>query len=924
MTQTQSVPAKPFEEIVSRVVSEGFSPAHLDLVPRGLLEAYAFRALETPLVYLVNERRVELRLDGETPEEQYLCFVRDAGGVLAEVRERFPGHWRHWEEIRACLTNAFETIVRQAASDSTTLWDLLGERDRTGSPAIVSIEPMGDVHPQGVVCRVVTSTGAVYYKPRPAGNETFLAALGEWMSERSEAWLGLRFPDVADCGDHMWVAPVKHEPLARLADAKQYYRRAGQLLGLAYLVNITDLHHENIVATATQPVPVDLETIMSVLPRAPRNQPDATDATLRQTTMAPAGTGLIPLGTTFPELGGDISGFGAEALRVRHRKLDRLGRSDMRYTHAVTEFVPDKNRPTHKGAPVPPAEYVDDIVEGFATALRIGLRHRDELVALIEDHAGHLHVRVLARMTNDYTAVLAGLSRVGSATEPERLFRLLRRKSAGLAETMVDSEEAQLRRWSVPHFWAMASETTIRDPWGHPTGQLDVAPVAQTVAKIRSLEESSIDREVSLVRLAFRGLEEIVLPLGRGLAPRGQGSFEAFERAYFDALHAQAVRGADGSINWPVLAVDERDQLTVQPLVGGTYRGVAGVAELLAASRFSGARWSRTAEALLRTLRLETEPLLDDEVAAMTYYHGPAGRLAAARRLSLAYALPTPWIQPYYERFLETLETAEPSTRLDVLEGQAGTIIALRRSRDPRVRALCERLGRRLMAAASDGWGSQNVCGMSRNASFAHDSGGMGTSLLIVAGMTGDLDMVDGWRGAWEFENTFKIGEGWKDARSSGEHHSIQWCHGLAGIALARSVWLHTISQNDSLHRVVTVEEIVKVRAELEEAAELLARDLGEDGSPSLCHGIAGGALVLDRAGRLLGRRDWRDTASDLIARAGATLSRCPWMWGEHDARDFGIMTGPGGLILARALLRWCDGQVGPLLPDLGDLGETA
>jgi len=80
----------------------------------------------------------------------------------------------------------------------------------------------------------------------------------------------------------------------------------------------------------------------------------------------------------------------------------------------------------------------------------------------------------------------------------------------------------------------------------------------------------------------------------------------------------------------------------------------------------------------------------------------------------------------------------------------------------------------------------------------------------------------------------------------------------------------------------------------LEEAAGLLVRDLDKSGSPSLCHGVAGGALVLDLAGRQLRRPDWRETASDLVARGGATLSRCPWMWGKHDVRDFGIMTGPG------------------------------
>ena len=95
------------------------------------------------------------------------------------------------------------------------------------------------------------------------------SALAAWMSEKAGCypWLKLCFPQVADCGDHTWVAPVQHGSLENCAADSSYYRRAGQLLGIAYLVNLTDLHHENIIATATQPIPVALEVIMSVLPR---------------------------------------------------------------------------------------------------------------------------------------------------------------------------------------------------------------------------------------------------------------------------------------------------------------------------------------------------------------------------------------------------------------------------------------------------------------------------------------------------------------------------------------------------------------------------------------------------------------------------------------------------------------------------------
>ena len=930
MTQTPTAPAMPFPKIIRQAIDDIFAPSLIQLAPEGALEAYAFRTLETPLVYLLNEHRKQKRLPGNTPEEQYTQFSEDPTGVLSEFRERFPHHWQKWQEVGNNLRNAIESILLHASKEASHISDLLHDGRDVAEPSVLSVKPLGDAHPQGMVCEVVTTAGTVYHKPRSAGNEIFLLRLAEWLSEKSGdlPWLRMWFPQAVDCGDHSWVAPVRHDSLENRAAAAHYYRRAGQLLGIAYLVNLTDLHHENIIATATQPVPVDLETIMSVLPKLPEDQLDAAKDTFRQATLSPAATGLIPLGTSFQELGGDISGFAAEGLRIRRRVLDRQGRSDMHYVHTITKFTPQKNCPIMEGIPVAPNDYIDDIVEGFATTLRIAMMHRNELATFVSKHASSLHVRVLARMTNDYSTVLAGLSRIGNTMNSERIFTLLRRNAAGLAKTMVDSEEEQLRAWVIPHFWAVAKETTIRDPRGRPTGKLAVAPITQTIAKISSVTQADIDHQVSLIRMAFRNLEDVMLPLGRDLVPRGVGSFHEFESAHLNALHAQAVRGADGSVNWPVLAVDERDQLVVQPLTGGVYRGVTGVAELLASTPRPNAHWRRLAEALLRTLQLETDSLVNDTNAAVSYYHGPASRLAAAHRLSQAFGIPAPWLQPYYESFFRTLEAItpddiKPGALVDVMEGPAGIIIALRHHRDSRIRKLCHRLGLLLVERASEGWGSTKVCAMTRNASFAHDAGGMGTAVLIAADMANDPGMLDSWRDAWEFENTFKLDEGWNDARSPGDSHATHWCHGLAGITLARTVWLQTIESSPFLRSIIAPNEIARIHTELDEAAGLLLRDLDKSGSPSLCHGVAGGALVLDFAGRLLGKQDWRDAAGDLVTRAGATLSRCPWMWGEHDARDFGIMTGPGGLILARNLLQLPDGRVGPLLPDLGTIPSS-
>lgn len=125
--------------------------------------------------------------------------------------------------------------------------------------------------------------------------------------------------------------------------------------------------------------------------------------------------------------------------------------------------------------------------------------------------------------------------------------------------------------------------------------------------------------------------------------------------------------------------------------------------------------------------------MVNDSSASLSYYHGPAGRLAAAHRLSRAFEISAPWLRHHYDRFLTTVESItpgdiKPGALLDVMEGPAGLIIALRHHRDTRIRKLCHRLGLLLTDAASEGWGSKKVCAMTRNASFAHDAGRHGDS----------------------------------------------------------------------------------------------------------------------------------------------------------------------------------------------------
>ena len=71
--------------------------------------------------------------------------------------------------------------------------------------------------------------------------------------------IALRRLRVLDRGEYGWVECIEAAPCADPADVERFYRRAGALTCLAYVLGGSDLHAGNLIACGDQPVPIDLE-----------------------------------------------------------------------------------------------------------------------------------------------------------------------------------------------------------------------------------------------------------------------------------------------------------------------------------------------------------------------------------------------------------------------------------------------------------------------------------------------------------------------------------------------------------------------------------------------------------------------------------------------------------------------------------------
>jgi type 2 lantibiotic biosynthesis protein LanM len=377
--------------------------------------------------------------------------------------------------------------------------------------------------------------------------------------------------------------------------------------------------------------------------------------------------------------------------------------------------------------------------------------------------------------------------------------------------------------------------------------------------------------------------------------------FLAAARAVGDRLEELAVHGED-DVSWVGLAATQEHAWSLVPLGTDLYDGLPGVALFLAylGSVTGEERYTRLARAALRTLRhsLRVRP---DGVSSLGAFSGWGGLLYAWTHLG------TMWhdgeLLAEAGAFIERLPgLIEKDEGLDVIDGSAGCLLTLLRLEEHlpcpgKALAVAVRCGDRLLARVQPagegaGWMTR-VPSRVPLAGLSHGAAGMAWALFSLAARTGQRRFEEVARQAVRYERgLFDAGRRkWPDLRDFPDdpagggrfEYMTAWCHGAAGIGLARLACLPHL--DDSL-----------ARGEIDVSLETTRAD-GFGWNHSLCHGDLGNVELLLQAGRVLGDAQWRDEAGRVGAAILETIERGGWACANPAGVESpGLMTGLAGI----------------------------
>jgi type 2 lantibiotic biosynthesis protein LanM len=911
----------PFEEILAPFVLVAREKlAKRASAFRGLLSEAARTALERALLRSLSPAFDELLLTefealrareqsswdrlfalAQEPEGRslYQQFVRRlAEGGLARLFQEYPVLARRLGRISTLWIEANAEFLGRLEADMPELEHLFGDGGGELSNVIELKPSLSDPHRgrRSVVALTFTSGRKLVYKPKDMGTEAAYHRLLAWLNEQG-APLPFKVLKVLDRSTHGWVEFVEHLPCQDRDEARRYFQRAGMLLCLFYVLEGTDCHYENIIASGEYPVLIDTETLMhhrarSAIPELENAQTEA----FEQLGHSVLRTGLLPRwelsadeGTAF-----HISGLGEAAeqeLTISAPKWVRVNTDRMALEFSRATLRPQENVPRLDGTPLSLQEHSPQVVESFKRMYRFLLDRRDALLGsdpLLE--LAREQVRFVFRATRVYALVLRNLQnrrylrdgadrsiqleQLGRAQVPPR-DAMDEPDEKPLFWPVFGAERRAMEGTDVPFFTARASSDAlivspgqeIEECFQEPSfdlvlsvlERLDNDDLEQQVAFIEGSMYAHLARETT-TSYPVTATEETEEDVSAG-PPSGE-AFVAPALELAEEIRSRAIRTEDGSAAWiapQFLPQAERFQL--QPIDHNLYGGTCGVALFLAAAeRFApGSGYAELALAALRPLQsmMERRP---DRLAGIMGIGGASGLGSVAYSLlHVSRLLDDPALLEDARRVADLItEDQIASDRvLDVIGGVAGALLSLlalyEAGPDRRILERAVACGGHLIEARTPtdvglrAWVTDEGL---RTTGFSHGTAGIAYALLRLYEHTRDARFFEAAEEAVAYEDTQYSPENrnWVDIAEPGEPgYRWQWCRGAPGIGLARLGGLGVLDTE-------------QVREDIDLAVQTTI-EFGVQGADHPCCGNLGRAELLLTAGRRLARPELEEAA---------------------------------------------------------------
>ena len=718
---------------------------------------------------------------------------------------------------------------------------------------------LSDAHQNGeTVAKVfLDNKNILVYKPRPLKKEKqFLDLYNHFCKKIGLSQQSLR---TLDRGAYGWQACVMAYPCQGENEVQRYFERMGILLFLCYLLDVNDMHGENIIAAGEYPIPIDMETIPGYPEyKNSKNVEQMIYESIRHSVMS---TGIVPTAVWSEDGKGVILNAinKGETVRTPFKipVLCEVGSSEIHIEYRQENKKLLNSLPEIQANVVNPALYIKEISNGFWKSYFLFLS-RKERYAPIFAKLYQGKSRYLFRHTQQYYMYLQ------SSYYPELLESSVRRRlflhvldKKTLFSELLSYERNALYQMNIPVFYFNGDENLLSD--GNNKKYQNYRSTTTSCGwkyKLKTLGLQDLDRQIAFIEQSVGMLGEREYMNIKGIISTGnREKWGLKERAFkqADLVAAEICNKAyisDEDIGFCGTQIEESGYFRFSPVGMYLYNGLGGIVVFLAyiLKQTPCEYYRYIYEKIVRKLFNYTKNVAHKMASPESTHTGAFdGEGSIVYTYFLLYQLTKE------ERFLEYAEFhalivkdlwyAEIS--MDFLSGLSGAVFVfccmyqVTRKRKyidfaadmaETVWEKCERTEK------SAGWCMKS--GVPPLAGLAHGNSGLMLAYGCLLEHIKDPKYIDRIKKLLAYENSLYDSGNWKDLRNPDGLRLCNnaWCHGAAGILMSR----------EKLKQAGYPDKDNIVKRDIERCRRIFL-EKKEPEDLCLCHGIAGNYLVLSR-----------------------------------------------------------------------------
>jgi type 2 lantibiotic biosynthesis protein LanM len=891
----------------------------LPLLLISIMEQLISLFLKTVVLEL-NVARVEGRLHGTTPEERFQDFVQQI------VQQKgIPPLLEEYAVLTRQLIECIESWVRREQELLTRLctdWEQICSTfipEQHPGQLIEIHEGVGDTHRGGRSVTILTwsSHFRLVYKPHSMAIDLHFQELLTWLNAHGQQ-PPLRTFTVLNKETYGWTEFLRATPCTLSEEVERFYLRQGSYLALLYALEAVDFHAENVIAMGEHPMLIDLESLFHPLLEVPDKEKFTSPAfeTIGRSVQR---IGLLPQriwGNNNVE-GIDISGLGGQPGQLTPDPVSRwiaIGTDQMRLTNERIELSPSENRPILDGHEINTLDYSASINAGFSATYRLLLQVRTTLLAEMLPRFAADEIRCLLRPTRLYAQLQTDSLHPNALRDALDRDRLFDRLWIGIEHQphlhkVIRAEQADLHQRDIPLFTTRVDAHDLYTCNGETIPTFFAESGLELVTKhIQQLDEEDLERQSWIIQASFTSMilgtdqtTHKTLHLQPSKKAVTQEQLLTAAQNVGDRLSKLALVNEETAGWLGVNAVQEREwQLTIAE--EDLYSGASGIVLFLAylSSVTGKVQYNTLAHLALTTIRhFVTQKKPFPHLNTIGTFSGMGSYLYLLSHLGTLWHEPALYAEA--EEIVKLLPAVITREKIfDVVGGSAGCIAALCSlyavAPSDAILSCAALCGDHLLACAQPmtqgiGWSVKD--GDPPLTGFSHGAAGIALNLLRLFKLTQEQRFLRGAHAAIDYERSLfsPTAQNWPDLRPetatntthADTKYMTAWCHGAAGIGLARLGGLAIL-------------DTPEIRKEITIAIQTTLRD-GFGLNHSLCHGDLGNLDLLLTAAQVLKQAEYKQAIDRISAMQLESIDRQGWMTGVPlSVETPGLMVGLAGI----------------------------